>query len=559
MSSPESTSPVLPEQFGKYQIIRPLGRGGMGAVYLARDTRLDRDVAIKVCHLADNAQAMERFRREAKAAASLSHTNLCPIYEFDERDGIAYLTMAFVEGPTLNAWAAKRGLSQRDAALLVAKLALAMQVAHEAGVVHRDLKPGNIVINKKGEPIILDFGLARQLDDPSTRLTQQGAIYGTPSYMAPEQAGGDPRAIGPACDIYALGVILYELLTGNVPFQGSLMAVLSQLLHAAPEPVRARNPAVNPALETICLKALAKKPEDRPRSMKELARDLARIARSSSTTARSAAPPPLPVPLPTGPTIPEPQRQAPIDLAHYSNPAAPYDTYPEVRRRGTLAPRPPYRAARHPTWIAWVIAGVLMLLLGGVAGVYYVLRHAPTDAESEPTARTNRDRLIGTWDKVRTKPIDLEASYEFTHDGRLIVTKSEKGTWTEQGNYTLNGDTLQVNLLGESRARILTIRTLTDRNLVVEESFVNGTERVEFRKVSAKTTVESKDKTPGKGDVKTDYTEKKDSPYKDESRKDNPKEEPSKDKTDFKKDSDFKDKSGKDIAPKSQDDFKDKK
>ncbi len=235
MSSSNTESSVLPELFGPYRIVRPLGKGGMGAVYLARDTRLDRDVALKVCTLADDPVALERFRREAKAAAGLSHTNLCPVYEFDVRDGIAYLTMAFVEGPTLNKWVAQRGrLSQRDAVRLTAKLAVGMQTAHDAGVIHRDLKPSNVVINKKGEPIILDFGLARQMDDAGTRLTQVGAIYGTPSYMSPEQAGGEPELIGPACDIYSLGVILYELLTGRVPFEGSFTAVMGQLLAAAP-------------------------------------------------------------------------------------------------------------------------------------------------------------------------------------------------------------------------------------------------------------------------------------------------------------------------------------
>ena len=278
MSSSDVKPPVLPEIFGPYRIVRPLGKGGMGAVYLAHDTRLDRDVALKVCSFADNALAMARFRREAKAAASLSHTNLCPVYEFDVRDSIAYLTMAFIEGLTLNAWVAQRGsISQREAARLVAKLAIAMQTAHEAGVVHRDLKPTNVVINKKLEPIILDFGLARQMEDEGTRLTLVGSIYGTPSYMAPEQAGGDPTEIGPACDIYGLGVILYELLTGRVPFEGSFTAVMGQLLTVNPTPLRVLNPAVAPVLEAICLKALAKKPSDRHKNMRELAKELTKV------------------------------------------------------------------------------------------------------------------------------------------------------------------------------------------------------------------------------------------------------------------------------------------
>jgi serine/threonine protein kinase len=321
MSSADTNAPVLPEQFGPYKIVRPLGKGGMGAVYLARDTRLDRDVALKVCTLADNPLAMERFRREAKAAANLSHQNLCPVYEFDVRDGIAYLTMAFIEGPTLSAWVATRGgLSQREAARLVAKLALAMQVAHDAGVVHRDLKPSNIIINQKVEPVILDFGLARQLDDARTRLTLEGAVYGTPSYMAPEQAGGDPSAIGPPCDVYSLGVILYELLAGRVPFEGSFTAVMGQLLTTPPKAVRSHNAGVDPALEAICLKALEKKPQDRPRSMKEFARALAKLVPAIFTGAGVPVAQTQPKTAATGSTTPEaPDLPAPPRAAATGN------------------------------------------------------------------------------------------------------------------------------------------------------------------------------------------------------------------------------------------------
>jgi serine/threonine protein kinase len=293
MSPQGSTVPVLPPEFGPYRIIRPLGKGGMGAVYLARDTRLDRDVALKVCTVADNAQAMERFRREARAAAGLSHANLCPVYEFDVRDGIAYITMAYIEGPTLNAWVAQRGgLSAREAAVLVAKLALAMKAAHEQGVIHRDLKPQNVAINKKGEPVILDFGLAKFTDEGAPKLTKYGAILGTPSYMAPEQVSGDTAAIGPACDIYSLGIILYELLTGAVPFDGPPMAVLARILNNPPPPPRERRPDLDERLNTICLRALAKAPADRFPSMGEFAVALRDATRNTPRTA--VAPPPVP-------------------------------------------------------------------------------------------------------------------------------------------------------------------------------------------------------------------------------------------------------------------------
>jgi serine/threonine protein kinase len=432
MSSTEVNPPVLPDQFGPYRIVRPLGKGGMGAVYLAHDTRLDRDVALKVCTLADNATALERFRREAKAAAALSHQHLCPVYEFDVRDGIAYLTMAYVEGPTLSAWAAKRGgLSQRDAARLVAKLALAMQVAHDAGVVHRDLKPSNVVINQKGEPVILDFGLARQMDDTGTRLTQVGAIYGTPAYMAPEQAGGDPELVGPSSDIYSLGVILYELLTGRVPFEGPLTAVLGQLLSVPPIPPRKYNPLVDATLEAICQKALAKQAADRPRSMREFARALAKIApglsaaagvpdvRTQPTTEATSAT------SPEGPAVKRPEREPaatkPDALPVDDLVALPEQKAPELvavpvgvpLKAKAPPPLPPtsVQSGRHRTadeWVrprresetshqtAWIIAGIslFLVLLAGVITLVIVLRRGNTSDESDPDGSAGGDNAV---------------------------------------------------------------------------------------------------------------------------------------------------------------------
>jgi formylglycine-generating enzyme required for sulfatase activity len=380
MSSSGSKSTVLPEQFGPYRIVRPLGKGGMGTVYLARDTRLDRDVALKVCNLGDNKQALERFRREAMAASTLRHTNLCPVYEFDVRDGIAYLTMGYIEGPTLADWLRGRTLSQRDAAMLVRKLAIAMQTAHEAGIVHRDLKPPNIVIDKQNEPVILDFGLARNLIVASPLLTQDGAIYGTPSYMAPEQAGGDPKLIGPACDIYALGAILYELLTGEVPFKGPTMAVLGQLLHAMPVPPRTKNSTIDPALEATCLKALAKKPEDRQKTMKDLALELTKAARTAMPALPGVMPPPPPAATATVPhrasaIPPPPPAPAPNRAAAMPPPAPP--TIPN-HAADTTAPRRKPTAIRtktkelpKPSGSGLFVLMILLLVAGlGAAGWY---------------------------------------------------------------------------------------------------------------------------------------------------------------------------------------------
>ena len=392
-SSSQPPAPLeLPEQFGPYRILRPLGKGGMGTVYLALDTRLNRQIALKVCHIATHPTAQERFRREAQAAAGLRHANLCPVYEFDVRDGIAYLTMAYFEGQTLDRRLAEQPMAQRDAALLVRKLALAMQAAHDKGVVHRDLKPGNIAFDEKGEPVVLDFGLARQTEAAGTRLTKLGAILGTPSYMAPEQVEGNLDQIGPACDVYALGVILYELLTGTVPFAGPLSAVLGQVLAVAPQPPRQRNAAVDEQLEAICLKALAKKPGDRFPSMTALAADVTRYLRSTSTTNKIAAkqtpPPRAAVAVPT-------------QFAHLTQLSPPpMEPAPAQRRKKA-------GDGRHNLWL---IVWVMLAVVAGVVGLARWRQRTPGVVDTAGPAKL---------DDRRQKQIEEE------EDQRRLVIQNE--------------------------------------------------------------------------------------------------------------------------------------
>ena len=264
----------LPEQFGRYRILKPLGQGGMGAVYLAHDTRLDRRVALKVpfFHPSDGPQAVARFEREARAAATLDHPNLCPIFDVGEVDGTPYLTMPYIEGQPLSE-AIPRGqqVPEAQAAALVRKLALALAEAHEKGVVHRDLKPGNIMVNRRRVPIIMDFGLARMVGGDDAPLTRTGHVLGTALYMAPEQAAGDITAAGPACDVYSLGVILYELLTGHRPFEGPWSLVIGLKNVQDPEPPSKHRPGLSPELDAICQKAISRRPGDRHPSMVALA------------------------------------------------------------------------------------------------------------------------------------------------------------------------------------------------------------------------------------------------------------------------------------------------
>jgi serine/threonine protein kinase len=266
-----SSSP--PSQLGRYRILEQLGQGGMGTVYLAEDTVLSRRVAIKVPHLDGiDADMLQRFYREARCAAAIEHPNVCPILDVAEHDGVPFLVMPFVEGLRLTdlvgptrAWFPSR------AAALVRKLALAVAELHSRGLIHRDVKPGNVLLRTDGEPILVDFGLARSFLTETPLLTATGAVCGTPAYMAPEQVRGENRSVGPATDVYALGAILYQLLTGQVPFPGPGPAVYAQILHDELPPPSARVKGLEPTLDAVCLRAMARDPAKRFGSATELA------------------------------------------------------------------------------------------------------------------------------------------------------------------------------------------------------------------------------------------------------------------------------------------------
>lgn len=260
----------LPEAFGRYRIISKIGRGGMGAVYLAHDSQLDRRVALKVPHFDDDpgGRARARFRREARIAATFSHPNLCPIFDVGEHDGVVYLTMPLLQGETLAARLDREtALPEAEAARIAAGIARAMVEAHAVGVIHRDLKPANVMLDRRGEPIVMDFGLARRDLAADDSATPWGMMLGTPTYMAPEQVGGDPNDLSSACDVYALGVILYQMLVGRPPYVGSLREVFQQAREGKPERPSKVRPGITPAIEGVCLKAMSCDPNDRYPSM----------------------------------------------------------------------------------------------------------------------------------------------------------------------------------------------------------------------------------------------------------------------------------------------------
>jgi WD40 repeat protein len=287
-SSSPATAPASPVAAPPgYEILGELGRGGMGVVYQARQTKLDRLVALKLILSGTHAGAddLARFKTEAEAIARLQHPNIVQIHEIGEQEGRPFFSLEFCAGGSLEKKLNGTPLPPREAAALVETLARAMQAAHQKGIVHRDLKPANVLLAEDGTPKITDFGLAKKLDEAGQ--TASGAVLGTPSYMAPEQAGGKSKEIGPYTDVYALGAILYECLTGRPPFRAATaLDTLLQVVSDEPVPPRQLQSQVPHDLNTICLKCLHKEPRKRYGSCEELAEDLGRFMRGEPVRAR---------------------------------------------------------------------------------------------------------------------------------------------------------------------------------------------------------------------------------------------------------------------------------
>jgi WD40 repeat protein/tetratricopeptide (TPR) repeat protein len=291
ISDPEGTvthqSADHPAAVGRFRVRQVLGSGSFGTVYQAYDPELHRTVAVKVLRAGKyaGAQEQERFLREARSAAQLRHPGIVPVHEIAQGDGHSYIVSDYIDGLTLADLLTGRQPTFRESAELVARIAEALEHAHRAGIVHRDVKPGNILLDRAGQPYIADFGLARRAEGEAT-VTHTGEVLGTPAYMPPEQAAGEHDQVDGRSDVYSLGVILYELLTGALPFRGNTRMLLHQVLHDEPRGPRQLNDQVPRDLETICQKAMAKEPPRRYASAQELADDLRRWLEGKPILAR---------------------------------------------------------------------------------------------------------------------------------------------------------------------------------------------------------------------------------------------------------------------------------
>jgi formylglycine-generating enzyme required for sulfatase activity/serine/threonine protein kinase len=398
-----------PQRIGRFEIRARLGAGAFGIVYRAYDPQLQREVALKVMHpeTLNHPERVERFQREARSAAQLRHANIVPVYEIGQDGGQYFIASAYIAGQTLYDALDGQPMQFTRAARIVRDLAEAVAQAHRQGVVHRDLKPANVLLDEHDSPQLVDFGLSARQEtrqEKENRLTRLGAVLGTPAYMAPEQASGQTGEVQPAADQYSLGVILYELLCGEPPFNGPPALVIYNVIHTEPATPRSLNAAVPPELERICRKAMARRPEDRYANCQALADALRRRLEGNATPVRAV------------------EKEATTVLAPRKSNTT---TASAVKKEATavLAPkkdatpvltRKKKREAPRNAWLLWIIlatagcllAAVLAVLGGG--GIWWMTHKKPTVEQPLAQEKEKRDALerqpVQTKENKKTEP-----------------------------------------------------------------------------------------------------------------------------------------------------------
>ena len=393
---PSETVPGLPDRLGPFKLVKPLGRGGMGVVYLAEDTQLGRKAAVKVMRpemTAYDPRAYERFLREARAAAAVRHDHVVTVYQVGEENGVPYLAMELLRGTSLSAYLDRNPAPTVASAMRLGReIAEGLAAAHAKGLVHRDIKPGNIWLEApNGRVKLLDFGLARPAgpDVPGPdRLTGSGLVVGTPGYMSPEQARGEP--LDERTDLFSLGVVLYLLCTGKEPFAGANpTAVLTALAVDRQAPARDVNPKVPEALSTLIDRLLEKKPADRPASAAEVAKALRQIERGQG----AATPPALSAAEADAPTyaLGQPTQPAAEPGRATDRPPAPATERPKAARKSRVR-----RKRRRPVRAAWLIAGFAGLIPVLVGATWLIAREDRPKETKTPEVKAPESKPAAT-------------------------------------------------------------------------------------------------------------------------------------------------------------------